>query len=85
MWLHSEERINMTEAIICGLIAAATSITVAMINNSATRKLIEYKITELQKEVEKHNSVVERTFDCERRLDVHDEKISNLEGKKSKS
>lgn len=52
----------MTEAIICGLIAAAASICVAAIQNNSTKKLIEYQLSELKKEVEKHNNVVERTY-----------------------
>lgn len=60
----------MTEAIWCGLIAAVASITVAAIQNNSTKKLIEYQISELKKEVEKHNNVVERTFMLEKETAV---------------
>lgn len=60
----------MTEAIICGLVAAVASIIVAAIQNNSTKKLIEYQISELKKEVEKHNTVVERTFILEKETAV---------------
>lgn len=58
------------ETILSGLIAAAAAIIVACINNNATRKLLEYKLTELQREVEKHNSVVERVYNLEKEIDI---------------
>lgn len=60
----------MTEAIICGVVAAVASIIVAAIQNNSTKKLIEYQISELKKEVEKHNTVVERTFILEKETAV---------------
>lgn len=66
----------MNEAIICGLIAGVVSITVALIQNGSTRKLIEYQITELKKEVEKHNDVIRRTYELEKKTDVLTEKVA---------
>ena len=37
--------------------------------------LMEYKLDELSKRVDKHNNVVERTFDLERELSVQKEQI----------
>lgn len=85
----------MTEAIICGLVAAVASIIVAAIQNNSTKKLIEYQISELKKEVEKHNTVVERTFILEKetavientvksahhRIDDLEKRVSNNEKK----
>lgn len=66
----------MNEAIICGLIAGIVSITVALIQNGSTRRLIEYQITELKKEVEKHNDVIKRTYELEKKADVLTEKVA---------
>lgn len=66
----------MNEAIICGLIAGVVSITVALIQNGSTRRLIEYQITELKKEVEKHNDVIRRTYELEKKTDVLTEKVA---------
>lgn len=58
------------ETILSGVVAAAAAIIVAIINNSSTRKLLEYKLTELQREVEKHNSVVERVYELEKEVAI---------------
>lgn len=73
----------MIEAIICGLIAGLVSITVALIQNSSTKKLIEYQISELKREVEKHNNLITRTYELEKSVALHSEKIVNLEQKVS--
>lgn len=65
----------MTEAIITGIVA----IIVCTINNvyqsSKTQALIEYKIDELSKRVDKHNNLVERTYKLEEQTVLQDEKI----------
>ena len=63
------------ETILSGIIAASAAILVAVINNLSTRKLIEYKISELQRTVEKHNSVVERVYNLEKEVAVIKEEI----------
>ena len=76
----------MDVAIISGLISAGAAIIVCLINNhfqqtEADKKhetqmaLIEYKIEELRKAVEKHNSIVERTYELEKRAEVTEEQI----------
>lgn len=72
----------MIEAIITGAVA----IVVCMINNicqhrrmerqnDKTVALIEYKLNELTKRVEKHNNVIERTYQLEKAIQVDEEKI----------
>ena len=54
------------ETVIAAIISAIVTLLVCIINNRSeqakTRALIEYKLDELQKKVEKHNGVIERTF-----------------------
>ena len=44
-------------------------------------QLIKYRIEQLEKKVEKHNSVVERTFLLEEKMKVANHRIEDLEGK----
>ena len=37
--------------------------------------LIAYRLEQLEKEVQKHNTIIERTYDLERRQDVSEEQI----------
>ena len=72
--------------IISALVSAAAAICVCVINNhyqrieadkkhSETITLIEYKLDELTKKVEKHNQLIERTYELEKRADVSEEKL----------
>lgn len=67
------------ETIISAVITGAITLCVCLINNryqsNSTRKLIEYKIEELTKKVEKHNNVIERVYLLEKHEAVVDEEI----------
>lgn len=67
------------ETIISACISAGVTLIVCMINNHSqqekTRTLMEYKLDELTKRVDKHNNVIERTYDIEQKLEVDEEKI----------
>ena len=71
------------ETIISACISAGVTLLVCMISNHSqqekTRALMEYKLEELTKKVEKHNSVVERTFILEEKMKVANHRIEDLE------
>lgn len=80
------------ETIISSCISAAVTLLVCLISNHSqnekTRALMEYKLEELTKRVDKHNNVIERTYALEEKMSVHEEqmkvanhRISDLEGK----
>lgn len=60
------------------LISAAAAIIVSAIQNRKTVNLIEYRLEELTKKVEKHNSVIERTFKLESAVAVLETKIDDM-------
>ena len=79
------------ETIISACISASVTLVICLLNNHGqqekTRALMEYKLDELTKRVDKHNNVVERTYSIEKRLSVQEEqirvenqRISDLEG-----
>lgn len=69
----------MTETIATTLITAAVTLLVCLINNRVQQgkitAVIEVKLDELARRVDKHNSVIERTYRLEEQLCVHEEKI----------
>ena len=73
----------MYEAVISAIITGICAVIVSVINShyqaNATRKLIEYKIEELTKRVEKHNNVIERTYELEKvtRIQAEQIKVAN--------
>ena len=61
---------------------AATAIVVGILSLLGTlagslggMKLISYRIDQLEKKVEKHNSIIERTFKLEEKTEVQTEQI----------
>jgi hypothetical protein len=67
------------ETIIAAGIGGVVTLVVCIVNNhyqsNATRKMIEYKLDELTKRVDKHNNVVERTYALEQKVAVIDEQM----------
>lgn len=62
-------------AIIVAVLSLLGTLAGSYFSNSKTTALIGYRITELEKKVEKHNSVVERVYSLEEKQAVLSEKI----------
>ena len=78
------------DSIIVGLISGAVTLAVCLINNhyqriaaevkhAETISLVEYRLDQLTKQVEKHNQLVERTFVLEEKMKVANHRIEDLE------
>lgn len=74
------------EVILSSLISAASAIIVCVVTvNANHRRMLSelekrdelqmYRIEQLEKKVDKHNNLVERTYQLERVADVHEEKL----------
>ena len=57
----------MSEAVIVAALGFAGTLTGAYLANRKTSALIAYRLEQLEKKVDKHNSVIERTFELEKR------------------
>lgn len=78
----------MAETIIVGILSLIGTGLGGVISVMTANKLTNYKIEQLQKQVEKHNSMIERTFKLEEHAAVVDEqikvanhRIADIEGK----
>lgn len=65
----------MSENIIIALLSFVGTILGSLAGIMATSKLSNYRIEQLEKKVDKHNNLIERTYSIEKRLDVQEEKI----------
>lgn len=74
------------QTILAALISAAAAIIVGVLNSNAQHKklladlekrdaLQMYRIEQLEKKMDKHNSLVERVYNLERDTTLQDEKI----------
>lgn len=69
----------MSENITIALITLAGSGLGSLVGILASAKLTNYRIEQLEKKVDKHNTVVERTYKLEQKCAVYDEqaKVTN--------
>lgn len=67
------------ETILAAVISGAVTMVVCLLNNHAqaekTRALLDYRLSELEKKVDKHNHLVERTYHLEGDMEVVHEQI----------
>lgn len=72
--------------IIPSILSAAVTLIVCLVNNhyqrlevekkhSETIALISYRLDELSDRVDKHNQLIERTYELEKKAELMDEKI----------
>ena len=68
-------------AIIGGLCVAVPNIIATLTSNKKSTALITHRVNELEKKVEKHNSVVERTFRLEEDVKNMQEDIKDMKAR----
>jgi hypothetical protein len=63
------------EDIYVAIIASVGGLLGSLLGFYGNNKLISYRIDLLDKKVEKHNNVIERTYKLEERTEIQEEKI----------
>lgn len=61
------------------VVVAVLSLLGTLIGSFGGTQLIKYRIEQLEKKIEKHNSVVERTYLLEEKIKVANHRIDDLE------
>ena len=65
----------MTETIIVAIIAFIGSLIGNYMSNNKNQALIAYRLEQLEKKVNLHNNVIERTYELEKKVEVIETKI----------
>lgn len=65
----------MTEAVIVAILSLVGTLGGSLCGILTANKLTNYRIQELEKKVEKHNSVIERVYNLEKKEAVIEEEI----------
>lgn len=71
----------MTPEVLNALISAIAVIVSGLISAIVSNKLMAYRIEQLEKKVDKHNSVIDRTYHLEAEVEVLENEIENLKNK----
>ena len=67
----------MTDTVIVAII----SLLGTLLGSFGGTQLVKYRIEQLEKKVEKHNSILERTYILEEKMKVANHRIEDLERK----
>ena len=69
----------MTEAIIVAIITGGMTLTGTIISVVAVNSKTLYRIEQLEKKQDKHNQVIERVYDVEKKIGIDEEVIKDIE------
>ena len=72
------------ESIVVALIGGAVTLAGVVLSNSRSRAVMEVKIDELSRRVEKHNCLVERTYRLEQDMALVRRDVDALEERSGK-
>ena len=68
----------MTEAVIVAILGFAGTLLGSLFGVLAAQKLTQYRLSQLEEKVNKHNNLIERTFKLEGRMDEAEHDIRDL-------
>lgn len=71
----------MTPEVLNALISAIAVIVSGLISAIVSNKLMKYRIEQLEKKVDKHNSIIDRTYHLEAQIEVLENEVENLKNK----
>ena len=71
----------MAPEVLHAVISAISVIASGLISAIVSNKLMKYRIEQLEKKVDKHNSVIDRTYHLEAQVEVLENEIDNLKHK----
>lgn len=69
----------MSDTVLVGLLAFLGTVIGSIVSIITANTLTNYKIEELRKTVEKHNSLIDRMYKLEERSTLLEEKVDGLE------
>ena len=64
------------ETVIVAVLSLVGTLVGAYFANRKSAALLDYRLEQLERKVDKHNTVIERTYALEKRAEVVDEKIA---------
>lgn len=70
----------MSDLVIAGLLTLIGTLSGTFGGILVANRLTVYRLEQLEKKVDKHNCVIERTYKIEARCDVIEQRLSDAEG-----
>lgn len=70
---------TMTTEIMVALIGLGGSAIGSLIGMVANSKLIDFRLAAIERKLDEHNKLIDRMYKAEKRLDILDVKVDDLE------
>lgn len=74
----------MTEAIIVAVLGFAGTLLGSLFGVLTAQKLTQYRLSQLEEKVNKHNNIIERTYKLEGRMDEAEHDIRDIKNRINK-
>lgn len=68
----------MNDAVIVAILGFAGTLLGSLFGVLAAQKLTQYRLSQLEEKVEKHNNLIDRTYKLEGRMDTVEGEIKDL-------
>jgi uncharacterized membrane-anchored protein YhcB (DUF1043 family) len=68
-------------ALVTGIFTGGITLIGILVANSKSQAVMQEQISDLRKDVEKHNNMVERTYAIEQTIAVHEQRITASEAR----
>lgn len=72
----------MSEAVIVALLGFAGTLLGSLFGVLTAQKLTQYRLSQLEEKVNRHNNIIERTYKLEGRMDEAEHDIRDLKNRK---
>lgn len=72
----------MSEAMIVALLGFAGTLLGSLFGVLTAQKLTQYRLSQLEEKVNRHNNIIERTYKLEGRMDEAEHDIRDLKNRK---
>lgn len=69
------ELITIISSGLSGLLAVVVCLINNRYQNNKTLALLDYRLQALERKVDRHNNMIERTYELEKKAEVHEEQI----------
>ena len=69
---------RLSDVVLVALVGAGGSVLGSLLGVLASNKLTNYRIEQLEKKVDKHNNLIDRTYKLEKKVDMLSQHVDEL-------
>jgi len=70
--------VRLSDVVLVALVGAGGSVLGSLLGVLASNKLTNYRIEQLEKKVDKHNNLIDRTYKLEKKVDMLSQHVDEL-------